>query len=183
MPPGQSEDNSSASSAPKPEQRSAAERVGSFNWIAAVLLLFIGYQVYSGVYLQEVGIPPFVLKFDTGRSSVPASEAKTEKTELTRDYIVGRWQTSIQVGQSGGDSMTEYFEDGTFSSTASEFYGSQGARQQFGGTWDFLPLSSTRFRLQMWDDEGDPWEGVFEVLGPNRVQNTSQNYVSNRLSQ
>lgn len=164
------------------DSRSASERAGSFKWIAAVLLAFVGYQIYSGVYIKEIGIPPFVIKIDTDRGNTPEPAPEPVNAELTRDFIVGRWQTSVQIGPAGGDSMTEYFDDGTFRTTASEFQGQQGIRQQFGGTWDFELLSQNRFRLRLWDEDGDPWEGIFEVLGPNRVQNTSQNYVSNRLS-
>ncbi len=126
----------------------SASRWRTPSWIAFAILAMVGYQIYNGVYLKEVGFPPFVsLKFGDPPAATDKSakseetgtkkeKPEVEETALDRSFIVGRWQTSVQVGNSGGDSATEYFDDGSFSSTTSEFFGSVGQRQQFGGTWD-----------------------------------------------
>lgn len=101
--------------------------------------------------------------------------------EATRDYVVGRWQVEQKVGGIEGGSFIDYHEDGRFTGRQETFINGQGARVSVSGNWEFAKLDRERFRLELAFDSGESWQGVFRILGRDRIHNTDQNYLAVRV--
>lgn len=151
---------------------------GLIGWVALIVLAFVGYQLYLGLTFKKVGVPGlFEMEFNP---PAPAPAAPAE-IDVSRDYFVGRWRANQSTGALSGETVTEYFDDGTFESASSRFVGAEGQRQQFGGYWEFEKLSANRFKLFLEDHNGGTWSGTFKALDKNRVHNIDQNYIAERV--
>ena len=69
------------------QKRLAIDTTVKDSWIAKVgmvlVVLLVGWNVYSGVHLHKVGIPPFALEFDS--STGPSALTGTWKYEMLSD--------------------------------------------------------------------------------------------------
>ena len=101
--------------------------------------------------------------------------------EVTRDYLVGRWQVEQKVGGLEGGSYVDYLDDGSFSGRQEVFVDGQGERVNVSGTWAFSKLDRDQFRLELNLDSGEHWRGVFRILGPDRIHNKDENYIAVRV--
>lgn len=100
---------------------------------------------------------------------------------MTREYLVGRWQVEQRVGGVEGGSYIDYRDDGSFSGRQERFVDGQGARVKVNGDREFVKLDRDQFRLELEFATGGQWQGVFRIMGPDRIHNTEENYIAVRV--
>ena len=110
----------------------------------------------------------------------PPSANTNTTPEATRAYVIGRWQVEQRVGGLEGGSYIDYRDDGSFSGRQETFINGQGARVKVNGDWEFVKLDRDQFRLELEFDTGEQWQGVFRIMGPDRIHNVDENYVAMR---
>ena len=110
-----------------------------------------------------------------------SQESPDKMPEITRDFIIGRWQVEQKVGDLEGGSFIDYHQDGSFSGVEQQFFQGQGLRQQIYGQWDFVKLNKEEFRLILLYENGFQVQAMFKIIDSNRVQNIEENYVSVRV--
>jgi hypothetical protein len=112
----------------------------------------------------------------------PDADQETDQNEVSREFLVGRWQVEQAVGQFSGGAIIIYAEDGTFSGWTTQFVNGMGYRMPVEGRWDYGRLSKDRFRLYLEFSSGQPpQQATFKILDRNHILNTDQNYVAIRL--
>lgn len=105
----------------------------------------------------------------------------TDDAEVSRDFIIGRWQVEQAAGQLSGGTLIDYQEDGTFSGWITQFVNGMGQKQPVEGRWDYQRLAKDRFRLYLQYPTGETWQGTFKIRDRNHILNIDQNYEAVRL--
>jgi hypothetical protein len=118
-----------------------------------------------------------------------ADEAPQRPPEVTRDFIVGRWQVEQKLGlvngqtilSTSGGSDINYQADGKF--VGSQFLTIDGDERKVlrAGQWDFAKLSDDTFRMKIRFDDHGVWSGDFQIVGKDRIHNIGENYDAFRI--
>jgi hypothetical protein len=119
----------------------------------------------------------------TAAEPSPARAIQPQQTggvELSRDFIIGRWEVEQTNGDVSAGTTIDYDDDGTFTGRMTRFVGGQGERVQTAGQWRFQKLSKDTFRLKVRMDDGSTVTGTFRVIDQNRIHNIDQNYIAIR---
>lgn len=101
--------------------------------------------------------------------------------EASHAFVVGRWQAEQKVAGMEGGSYIDYAQDGRFTGRQEAFVNGMGQRVPVSGSWDIEKLASDEFRLLLFFDSGEQWQGQFRILGRDRIHNKDENYVAVRV--
>ena len=143
--------------------------------IALCLLALVAYQLHSGGTLKKVTMPGvFGIDFADQPAAAPTPE-------VSRDFIIGRWQVDQVFGQISGGTVVTYDPDGTFTGSDTIFTNDVGVKQSVTGHWNYEKLTKDTFRLKIEFSNSAPWQGTFKILDPDHIHNTDENYVAVRL--
>jgi hypothetical protein len=100
--------------------------------------------------------------------------------EVSRSFMIGRWQVEQAAGDVSGGTLMDYDDDGTFSGTMTTFVGGVGEKQHTAGYWNFQKLSKDTFRLRLQFDNQSTWVGTFKIIDHDHIHNIDQNYIATR---
>lgn len=127
--------------------------------------------------IEEIRLQP--ARPDAPPSPRPAAEPVAE---LSRDFVLGRWQVEQASGSYSGGTVIDYRDDGTFSGSATAFNDKgEGMKVPVSGNWSFERLSSNGFRLGITFADGSTQSSEFKVIDRNHIHNTQQNYIAVRV--
>jgi hypothetical protein len=101
---------------------------------------------------------------------------------VSRNFFIGRWQVQQAFGQISGQTVIDYFNDGSFESEETQFINGQGQKVKSMGRWEFNELSAQSFSLRLEFNDGRQWQGKFKIIDQNRIQNIDQNYIAIRIN-
>ena len=121
--------------------------------------------------------------FGFGASVVRQQNPQPEGTpEVSRDFLVGRWQVEQTVAGTEGGSFVDYAADGRFTGKQEVFVQGTGRRQPVSGTWELGKVAKDQFKLQLKFDSGTQWNGTFRILDRDHIHNLDENYVAVRVA-
>lgn len=101
--------------------------------------------------------------------------------EVTRESLLGSWESKQKMGDHEGISNTTFFKDGSFSGKYTSFEKETGHRIPVKGTWKFTELTSDKFRLTLKYDDGHQWQSEVRVKGSNIIHIVDDNYLIHRV--
>ena len=101
--------------------------------------------------------------------------------EVSREFMLGRWQVEQAAGQASAGTVMDYQADGTLTGSATQFINGFGQRQNLSGRWDYEKLSKSTFRLELRRNNQPPWLGTFKIIDHNHIHNIDQNYIAVRV--
>ena len=113
---------------------------------------------------------------------IGSKPAQAGPGELTRGFIIGRWQVDQVFGEISGESLMDYREDGTCNGKVAQFQGDVGKRVPQAGHWKFIKLTKDSFQLEIKFDNGAQWTGTFKILDQDHIHNIDENYVAMRIT-
>jgi hypothetical protein len=108
-------------------------------------------------------------------------EAPDKRLEVSRDFIVGRWEVEQKFGELSGETIIEYKADGGFTGWITQFVGETGQKKQQTGKWDCETLSKKRFILRVQFEDQSTWAGTFRMIDENQIHNIDENYIAVRV--
>jgi hypothetical protein len=126
--------------------------------------------------IEEIRLQP--ARPDAPPSPRPAAEPVAE---LSRDFVLGRWQVEQSSGPFSAGTVIDYRDDGTFSGSVTQFVNGMGQKVPVEGEWSFEKLSSNTFRLKVAASDGSARSGEFRVIDRGHIHNTQENYIAVRL--
>jgi hypothetical protein len=114
--------------------------------------------------------------------TIDPSKQPSSLPVVSRNFFIGRWQAQQTVGQISRETVTDYFNNGSFESEEKLFINGQGQKVKSMGRWVFNELSEQSFHLRLEFNDGQQWQGKFKIIDQNRVQNIDQNYIAIRIN-